>query len=177
MANSEIKSHAKVVVIGGGVVGVSALYHLAKKGWGDDVVLLAKDLGGRTIVVTGANSGIGFVTAKQLAKQGVTSVVTGNCGISPAPHRPATRERLEHFASIAMDRPLGLAVGHALEISESIDCLRGDGPGDLRGVSLTVTSGAAAAQHPDERTVALLDAVLAFEAIRAAVEMGGQVAL
>ncbi len=37
-----MKSQAKVVVIGGGVVGVSALYHLAKKGWGDDVVLLEK---------------------------------------------------------------------------------------------------------------------------------------
>ena len=31
-----------MVVIGGGVVGVSALYHLAKKGWGEDVVLLEK---------------------------------------------------------------------------------------------------------------------------------------
>ena len=37
-----MKAQAKVVVIGGGVVGVSALYHLAKKGWGDDVVLLEK---------------------------------------------------------------------------------------------------------------------------------------
>jgi dimethylglycine dehydrogenase len=37
-----MKQQAKVVVIGGGVVGVSALYHLAKKGWGDDVVLLEK---------------------------------------------------------------------------------------------------------------------------------------
>lgn len=37
-----LKDKAKVVVIGGGVVGVSALYHLAKKGWGDDVVLLEK---------------------------------------------------------------------------------------------------------------------------------------
>ncbi|MFT5140372.1 MAG: dimethylglycine dehydrogenase, partial [Rhodothermales bacterium] len=37
-----MKSRARVVVIGGGVVGVSALYHLAKKGWGDDVVLLEK---------------------------------------------------------------------------------------------------------------------------------------
>ena len=37
-----MKEQAKVVVIGGGVVGVSALYHLAKKGWGDDVVLLEK---------------------------------------------------------------------------------------------------------------------------------------
>ena len=37
-----MKDKAKVVVIGGGVVGVSALYHLAKKGWADDVVLLEK---------------------------------------------------------------------------------------------------------------------------------------
>ncbi len=37
-----MKSRARVAVIGGGVVGVSALYHLAKKGWGDDVVLLEK---------------------------------------------------------------------------------------------------------------------------------------
>ena len=36
-----MKSKAKVVVIGGGVVGVSTLYHLAKKGW-DDVVLVER---------------------------------------------------------------------------------------------------------------------------------------
>ena len=28
---SRMKSHARVVVIGGGVVGVSSLYHLAKR--------------------------------------------------------------------------------------------------------------------------------------------------
>jgi len=32
----------------------------------------------------------------------------------------------------SMARPLGRAVGHALEIAESIDCLRGEGPADLR---------------------------------------------
>jgi dimethylglycine dehydrogenase len=37
-----MKDRAKVVVVGGGVVGVSALYHLARKGWGEDVVLLEK---------------------------------------------------------------------------------------------------------------------------------------
>ena len=37
-----MKSQARVAVIGGGVVGVSALYHLARKGWGNDVVLLEK---------------------------------------------------------------------------------------------------------------------------------------
>lgn len=33
-----MKSHARVVVIGGGAVGVSTLYHLAKKGWSDVVL-------------------------------------------------------------------------------------------------------------------------------------------
>jgi len=32
----------------------------------------------------------------------------------------------------AMDRPLGCAIGHTLEIEESLDCLRGGGPADLR---------------------------------------------
>ncbi|HAE03082.1 MAG TPA: dimethylglycine dehydrogenase, partial [Rhodospirillaceae bacterium] len=39
-----MQSHARVVVIGGGVVGVSALYHLAKKGWSDVVLLERKEL-------------------------------------------------------------------------------------------------------------------------------------
>ena len=37
-----MKTHVRAVVIGGGVVGVSTLYHLAAKGWGDDAVLLEK---------------------------------------------------------------------------------------------------------------------------------------
>lgn len=39
-----MKSSAKVVVIGGGVVGVSTLYHLAKKGWTDVVLVERKEL-------------------------------------------------------------------------------------------------------------------------------------
>ena len=39
-----MKSKAKVVVIGGGVVGVSTLYHLAKKGWSDVVLVERKEL-------------------------------------------------------------------------------------------------------------------------------------
>ena len=34
-----MKSHYRVVVIGGGVVGVSSLYHLGKAGWTDCVLL------------------------------------------------------------------------------------------------------------------------------------------
>lgn len=37
-----LPSHAKVVIIGGGVVGCSILYHLAKFGW-KDVVLLERN--------------------------------------------------------------------------------------------------------------------------------------
>lgn len=39
-----MKTHARAVVIGGGVVGVSTLYHLAKKGWGDSVLIERKEL-------------------------------------------------------------------------------------------------------------------------------------
>ena len=39
-----MKNKAKVVVIGGGVVGVSTLYHLAKKGWSDVVLCERKEL-------------------------------------------------------------------------------------------------------------------------------------
>ena len=39
-----MKSKTKVVVIGGGVVGVSMLYHLAKKGWSDVVLVERKEL-------------------------------------------------------------------------------------------------------------------------------------
>jgi dimethylglycine dehydrogenase len=39
-----MQSTARVVVIGGGVVGVSTLYHLAKMGWSDCVLLERKEL-------------------------------------------------------------------------------------------------------------------------------------
>ena len=39
-----MKSHARVVVIGGGVVGCSVLYHLAKMGWTDVVLLERSEL-------------------------------------------------------------------------------------------------------------------------------------
>ncbi|MGI9305823.1 MAG: GcvT family protein [Gammaproteobacteria bacterium] len=39
-----MKNQARVVVIGGGVVGVSTLYHLARKGWTDAVLLERHEL-------------------------------------------------------------------------------------------------------------------------------------
>ena len=39
-----MKTQARVVVIGGGVVGVGTLYHLAKKGWSDVVLIERREL-------------------------------------------------------------------------------------------------------------------------------------
>ena len=41
---AEIPTSARVVIIGGGVVGASSLYHLAKKGWTDCVLLEKNEL-------------------------------------------------------------------------------------------------------------------------------------
>ncbi len=41
---ADLPSKARVVIIGGGVVGCSALYHLAKKGWTDCVLLEKNEL-------------------------------------------------------------------------------------------------------------------------------------
>lgn len=40
--NSKLPSHARVVIIGGGVMGVGLAYHLAHEGWGAETVLLEK---------------------------------------------------------------------------------------------------------------------------------------
>ncbi len=39
---AELPSHARVVIVGGGVMGVGLAYHLAHEGWGADTVLLEK---------------------------------------------------------------------------------------------------------------------------------------
>ncbi len=39
-----MRTQARAVVIGGGVVGVATLYHLVKKGWSDSVLVERKEL-------------------------------------------------------------------------------------------------------------------------------------
>jgi glycine cleavage system aminomethyltransferase T/glycine/D-amino acid oxidase-like deaminating enzyme len=41
---TQLPTHARVVIIGGGIVGVSVAYHLAKRGWTDVVLLERKQL-------------------------------------------------------------------------------------------------------------------------------------
>ncbi|WP_319545101.1 FAD-dependent oxidoreductase [Ruegeria conchae] len=39
---SEFPSHARVVIVGGGIMGVGLAYHLGHEGWGEETVLLEK---------------------------------------------------------------------------------------------------------------------------------------
>lgn len=83
-----------------------------------------------------------------------------------------------------MGQPLGRAIGHALEVREAVETLRGGGPGDLRTLALALAarmawlSGAA----PDERSamhhaVEALMSGAAYAKLRAMVAaQGGDVA-
>ncbi len=42
MSGKNLPSHARVVIVGGGVMGVGLAYHLAHEGWGSNTVLLEK---------------------------------------------------------------------------------------------------------------------------------------
>ncbi|WP_135505042.1 FAD-dependent oxidoreductase [Roseovarius aestuariivivens] len=42
MSDKQFPGHARVVIVGGGVMGVGLAYHLAHEGWGPEVVLLEK---------------------------------------------------------------------------------------------------------------------------------------
>ncbi|QGX98815.1 FAD-dependent oxidoreductase [Roseovarius faecimaris] len=42
MSDKSLPSHARVVIVGGGVMGVGLAYHLAHEGWGAETVLLEK---------------------------------------------------------------------------------------------------------------------------------------
>jgi pyrimidine-nucleoside phosphorylase len=80
----------------------------------------------------------------------------------------------------AMDRPLGATVGNALEVAESVACLRGEGPADLREVVLALAGEMLAlgrvAPDPEagaQKARALLDSGAPLERFRRMVEAQG----
>ena len=114
-----MKSHTQVVVIGGGVVGCSVLYHLTKLGWKDAVLLERSELtSGSTWHAAGGMHTINgdpnvaklqqytidlYQEIQEISGQDIGKHVTG--GIMLA----ATKERFEWLKSIhARGRYLGL---------------------------------------------------------------------
>ncbi|CAN5793862.1 thymidine phosphorylase [soil metagenome] len=80
----------------------------------------------------------------------------------------------------AMDRPLGHAVGNALEVAEALACLRGEGPADLRTVVLALAGEMLAlggiSPDPDagtDQARRLLDSGAPLERFRRMVEAQG----
>ena len=69
--NASIPSSARVVIVGGGVIGCSIAYHLSKRGWNDVVLLERHKLtSGTTWHAAGLVVTSGFVTSTgmQIAK-------------------------------------------------------------------------------------------------------------
>ncbi len=118
--------------------------------------------------VTGTVESIPLITASILSKKLATGahavvfdVKTGNgafmqrtedsraLGTALVETTRATGRKASGYIT-AMDRPIGVAVGNANEVAESIALLRGEGPADLKenvlllGSDLLVASGAAA---------------------------------
>lgn len=132
-----MQSHAKVVVIGGGVVGCSILYHLAKMGWKDVVLLERKELTSGSswhaagiIHTINSDSNIARLQGYTINLYKELEELTGqSCGI----HRPggiylaSTKERFDYLKQErAKARYLGLdsdfiSLEHARGLNPLID--------------------------------------------------------
>ena len=73
----------------------------------------------------------------------------------------------------SMDAPIGRAVGNALEVSESVDVLRGAGPDDVRELTLALASIMVELVGIDVDPAARLDDGSAYEVYRAMISAQG----
>ena len=116
------QSHARVIVVGGGVIGVSTAYHLAKAGWTDIVVLERDKLtSGTTWHAAGliASSGMATETLAWIAKytrelyqalEAETGISTGfhQCGhlhlATTAARREVQRREINFTRTLGMEK-------------------------------------------------------------------------
>src|SRR5579871_3951857 len=116
-----MKTHARVVVIGGGVVGCSVLYHLARRGWSDTVLLERSELtAGSTWHAAGGMhtlNGDPNVAALQAYTIGIYAEIQRESGVSCGIHQTgclylaSTAKEEEFFlAERSKARHLGIAL-------------------------------------------------------------------
>lgn len=117
-----LPEHAKVVIIGGGVIGCSTAYHLAKLGWKDIVLLERAQLtAGTTWHAAGLIEAGGFFTATSVemtkytldlykSLEAETGLATGNKNVGMIT-LACTPDRLEELRRVAaFDREFGVEI-------------------------------------------------------------------
>lgn len=118
-----IPSHKKVVIIGGGIVGCSLLYHLACEGWADSLLIEKDELtSGSTWHAAGAithslgNAGLarmagyGIELYQRLEAETGQSVTWHGCGSLRLAY---TEDELDYLRQILS---IGRSLGHPMEI-------------------------------------------------------------
>ncbi len=125
---NDFPTTARVVIIGGGAVGVSALYHLAKAGWTDCILLEKNELtAGSTWHAAGNCPSFSTSWAVMNMQRYSLSLYRGlaeavdypmNYHVTGAIRLGHTRERMQEFARA---RGMGLAQGMALELMQVSD--------------------------------------------------------
>ena len=163
---SDVPSHARVVIIGGGVIGCSVAYHLAKLGWTDVVLLERKQLtSGTTWHAAGLIAQLrATANMTKLAKysqelygdlEAETGVATGFKRVGSITVALTEERREEIYRQAAMARAFGVDVEEitAKEVLEkyehlNIDGVKGavyldkDGQGDPANIALALAKGA-----------------------------------
>jgi dimethylglycine dehydrogenase len=118
-----IPSHKKVVIIGGGIVGCSLLYHLAREGWTDCLLVEKAELtSGSTWHAAGAithslgnaglarTAGYGIELYQQLEAETGQSVTWHGCGSLRLAY---TDDELDYLRQILS---IGRSLGHPMDI-------------------------------------------------------------
>ncbi len=125
MSSKELPSHARVVIVGGGVMGCGLAYHLAHEGWGDDTVLFEKAelTSGSTWHAAGqithstSSYGLGKMVdyniglySKTLEEETGQAVTWHGCGSFRLAYTPDEMDWLRHTLSV------GRALGFNIEL-------------------------------------------------------------